>query len=314
MNNKALVSIIVPIYNMEQYLPDFLESLCQQSYSDLEIILVNDGSTDSSLNICNDHAKRNSRIRIFTQENAGVASARNFGLSVSTGEYIIHADPDDLLPSDAIENLLISLLKNNADICIGNYYIKYPRKTIKKNVKKTFRKNELIKDLALGNMHGSLWNKLIRRSVISDINFIPGVNYMEDKIFLINLILKAPKIKINYVNSIVYIYNQRSGSYTNSDKYIDNLKHSTDIILKISSPLLSEKELITIHNKLRIAIILSSEKPKKSLSFQDSLIIKDKRVGFHFRFAIFFLIKGWVFPLKFLKYLRKTRIKILGLY
>ena len=110
------VSIIVPIYNKEKYLEKCLDSILGQTYRDLEIILVDDGSTDNSLAICQRYAEKDPRIKIYHKPNGGVSSARNLGLEKSTGKYISFVDPDDFIHSEFIERLEMMLVQSDAEI------------------------------------------------------------------------------------------------------------------------------------------------------------------------------------------------------
>ena len=112
------ISIIVPIYNTERYLQETLDCITSQTFKDIEIILINDGSTDNCLTICREQAKRDSRIRIFSQDNAGVAVARNKGLELASGDYVIFLDSDDIFASNLLQELYNKALKTNADITI----------------------------------------------------------------------------------------------------------------------------------------------------------------------------------------------------
>lgn len=108
---EALVSIIVPIYNKEKYLKECLKSIETQSYSNIEILLIDDGSTDSSLLICEEHKKADQRIKIFTKANGGVSETRNYGLCKANGEYIAFVDPDDYIDIRYIEMLVLAIKK-----------------------------------------------------------------------------------------------------------------------------------------------------------------------------------------------------------
>ena len=123
--NTPLVSIIVPVYNTEKYICECLHSLIQQSYSHIEIIAVDDGSTDSSLSILNDISEKDNRLKVFSQPNQGVSATRNLALSEATGEYIMFVDSDDYIIKDTIENLLDCAYKEDGDIIQGNYYSFY---------------------------------------------------------------------------------------------------------------------------------------------------------------------------------------------
>ena len=123
----AKVSIIVPIFNARDYLGRCVESLLKQTMKSLEIILVNDGSTDDSLQICHFYAKDDKRIRVIDKPNGGVSSARNLGLDVARGEYIGFVDPDDWVEATMYENMVNKATNNNADICICDCIRRTPR-------------------------------------------------------------------------------------------------------------------------------------------------------------------------------------------
>ncbi|SEQ06129.1 glycosyltransferase family 2 protein [Epilithonimonas lactis] len=168
------LSIIVPIYNAEKYIEKCLESLVQQSYANLEIILINDGSTDSSIEICRQFATYDHRIKILEQSNGGPAKARNYGMLNTTGDYIGFVDADDYVEIDFFEKMIQASISSNADIIISNIKeIKSSNvilNTLPKN--RIINKNE-IKDLVikqyytsyLGNL-ASLFNKIYKKSFI----------------------------------------------------------------------------------------------------------------------------------------------------
>jgi glycosyltransferase involved in cell wall biosynthesis len=124
------VSIIVPIYNVAGYLARSIQSLRDQTLEDLEIILVNDGSTDNSLCICEEHAKSDCRIQIIDKSNGGVSSARNVGLEVATGEYIGFVDPDDWVEPSMYESMYTKLTQTGTDLCMCNFIMEYPNRSV----------------------------------------------------------------------------------------------------------------------------------------------------------------------------------------
>ena len=126
MKNNPLISVIVPIYNTSKYLPRCLNSIINQTYKNLEIICINDGSTDSSLSILQNYAQKDSRIKITTQKNAGLSAARNTGITKSTGKYITFVDSDDEISHNMLEKLLVSLQKNDTDISVCSFKEIYP--------------------------------------------------------------------------------------------------------------------------------------------------------------------------------------------
>ena len=115
------ISVIIPVYNDEKYLAQCLDSVLRQTYSNLEIILVDDGSTDSTPELCEKYREKYANIRILHKKNGGVGSSRNAGLEMATGEYVLFVDHDDLLSETHIEELYKLLKKNDADIAVGNF-------------------------------------------------------------------------------------------------------------------------------------------------------------------------------------------------
>lgn len=117
----GLVSVVVPIYNVDMYLADCLDSLLSQTYPDLEIILVDDGSTDGSASLCKRYADHDERVRYYRKENGGLSSARNFGIHEATGDYALYVDSDDLIAPDMIEHLMRALIDNHADVAVCGF-------------------------------------------------------------------------------------------------------------------------------------------------------------------------------------------------
>lgn len=188
---NPLVSIIVPVYNAEEYLCRCLESIISQTYQNIEIILVDDGSKDASGQICDEYAEKDARIRVIHKENGGVAIARQTGLNVAQGKYVIHADSDDWVEPNWIEELLKSALKEKVDIVICDYYNEYQSGSINVSSKPTsLKKEDILSDLLYGSIWGALWNKLIRKDCFERycVSFIPEMNLQEDLYVICKLI------------------------------------------------------------------------------------------------------------------------------
>lgn len=117
-DSKDLISVIVPVYNVEKYLPKCLESIINQTYKNLEIILVDDGSTDNSAKICNEYAKNDNRIKVYYKANGGQGSARNYGMKIAKGEFVTFIDSDDYIAEDLCEYLLKFLKQNQLDVAM----------------------------------------------------------------------------------------------------------------------------------------------------------------------------------------------------
>ncbi|HAQ2281002.1 TPA: glycosyltransferase family 2 protein, partial [Enterococcus faecium] len=125
MNSSDLISVIIPVYNVEKYVGSCLESVCNQTYKNLDIIIVDDGSKDSSNKICEDYALKDSRIRIIHKNNAGLGLARNTGLEHVKGKYVAFIDSDDFVAANYIEAMLNGIKRSNADTCYAGYYEYY---------------------------------------------------------------------------------------------------------------------------------------------------------------------------------------------
>ena len=227
-NNKK-ISIIVPIYNGEKFLDECIESILNQTYKNIEIILVNDGSTDESLNICNKYKKEDKRIIILNIKNNGVANARNEGIKKSTGEYISFVDSDDILFPSYIETLYTTINRENVDVVRCNYIKKdYENgKETKGNLsnlkdKKYFSKdfNELIINFCTlnNNIPCYVWLLLIRKDKI--IEFDKTLKYMEDTDFYMRLLMNINNIY--FLNEYLYVYRVNNEGISNSRKKIKN--------------------------------------------------------------------------------------------
>lgn len=186
------VSIIVPIFNAELYLNKCLDSIVKQTYKDIEIILVNDGSTDNSGEICDKYASKDKRIIVFHKENGGVSSARNIGLNVSTGDYIMFIDSDDWVESNMVNTLVKIQEVSNYDVIMFGSYIENTKHDKTKRVKfkkESFNsKNEIMKFLPSfikDEKITTLWNKIYKSSVIkkNNVKFNEELSIAEDALF-----------------------------------------------------------------------------------------------------------------------------------
>ncbi len=186
MNNE-LISVIIPIYNVEKYLEKCIESIINQTYKNLEIILVDDGSKDKSDEICDEYAKKDNRIKVIHKENSGVSSARNVGIENSKGEYISFVDSDDWLEKDFIEKLHNIIKENNSDLAQSGYYRVVGENKEKINSTENIEnidKNEfLIRVLSPQTGFGLCHMKLIKKKIIGDIRFNENLKAGEDALF-----------------------------------------------------------------------------------------------------------------------------------
>lgn len=205
------ISIIVPIYNSEKYLNECIESLVNQTYENTEILLIDDGSLDNSLNICRNYEKQDSRIKVFHKENGGASSARNIGLKNATGDYISFVDSDDYIEINMIEEMYRLLKKHRAQMCISKI-----DKRKQKKEEKILTQEDLLDNFF--RIHGeedthSVCGRLIHRDLLGNYQFIEGKmnEDVETTYFLAKSCNKAIKIEKNYYN-----YRKNLSGVTNS--------------------------------------------------------------------------------------------------
>lgn len=198
----VVISVIVTIYNAEQYLNKCLDSIADQSYQDIEIILVNDGSSDRSEEICNRYIASDQRFRLVNKQNGGVSSARNEGIEKATGDYLAFVDSDDCPSLNMLEILCESMVRENSDLVIGSFLNDYGMKRKPDKKRKPYGAFhprdyflQLISD-PFTFYYGVVWNKLFRRSIIEQysIRFNESISYMEDWSFLMKYLKYVKKI------------------------------------------------------------------------------------------------------------------------
>ena len=227
----ATVSIVVPIYNCAAYLPMCIESIIRQTYPNLDIILIDDGSSDNSLEICKEFAKKDSRIRVLHQENAGVSAARNAGIEMAEGEYITFVDSDDELLEKCISLLVGDIEFWSADFAFASkLYVTSDQQVTSRCIKgaediSVFTGiDTLVQSLDFDRRMTSCHGKLFRKQFLSDIRFVEGRKVNEDFYFVFLCCLKQPKVV--YRNECVYKYYYRENSASHDsfgDKYFDML-------------------------------------------------------------------------------------------
>lgn len=269
---KELISIIVPVYNVENYLDKCIESLVSQTYKNIEIILIDDGSTDNSGKMCDEWAKKDERIIIKHMKNAGVSSARNSGVKIAKGNYIGFVDADDFIKEDMFEFLLTNMHEHKSDISICSSFHIY------ENGKVTHEKKENI-NIELSNIEAlicifktgyygtGIWNKLFKSDLLKNNSFNIGISYGEELPVLFNAIKNSKKIFYSSVPK--YYYFQRTGSATH------NKKINIGMIKNFKSVISENYDFINKNEKLKKTIyshyILSCfQVYNRSVIYQDS--------------------------------------------
>lgn len=267
-------SIIVAAYNVEEYIQRCINSIIKQSYSNLEVIIVNDGSTDQTLSVI--ESIKDKRIIIIDQKNGGIVKARKAGFDIATGEYILFCDGDDWLENDAIEKLYTQVLVDSPDIICFHCYRTFDsyKEEMKIYQSEVVYIKPPLKSLFLNYLLPSVCTKLIRRDFILSHNFEfpPGISYADDLAIIATLFIHHPKV--TYLDEYLYNYYQRPDSITKKvsknlleidtvTNYIaECLKESQQFeiykeefeylifIHEFYEPIIFAKELFNIHHEL----------------------------------------------------------------
>lgn len=209
MNNK--ISVIVPVYKVEEYLPKCIESLLNQTYSNLEILLVDDGSPDKCGQICDEYAQKDSRIRVFHRENGGQSTARNLALDHAQGEYIAFVDSDDWCQPEMYARMMEAIKQNDADMAVcGITYESYFQKAEKPAKARVLDNLQTMKAyLQDPDIGPFLWNKLYKAKLWDDIRFIP-MKQADDARIIHEVLGRSEKTVV--IEDAAYMYLQRAGS------------------------------------------------------------------------------------------------------
>lgn len=307
---KDKISIIVPIYKVEKYLSKCVESILVQTYTNIEIILVDDGSPDQCGEFCDKYARHDSRIKVIHKENGGLSDARNVGIEAATGTYIAFVDSDDYIHPQMIEKLYEAIYRNNADMSICNFEYVYSDMICKDNCENSPIKDEVItgKEILIHKLMGSgmwywvvAWNKLYRKTLFKSIRF-PNGKIHEDE-FIIHKICGECN-RVVCVPDVLYFYVQRKGSIT-SEKfdikrldraeaeldrcfYLININANNNIVYKTLILALNDIQKgyeyysISIYNKMRRC----RELRKESIRIAKYLLQSDLSTKFKCRLII----------------------------
>lgn len=284
-----LISVIVPIYNVSAYLKRCVNSIIGQTYKDIEIILIDDDSTDDSGIICDQMGSRDERIRVFYKENGGLSSARNFGLLQSNGDYVCFIDSDDIIAEYYIEVLLKLCIDYHVDIAVARYSIfngetfLFQRPT---DEHIDFYSGKDAVNLLFGSDYVNYvvaWNKLYRKSLFDDIRYPEG-KYNEDEAITYRLFYNSKTVAVS--NAVVYGYYMRPGSITKSAfsrkklDYLDIAKQRADFFKENDEPILYASFLFVYSITLldyanKVNIKLKDESLAKNLKKEYNLTCKE---------------------------------------
>lgn len=246
------ISIIIPVYNVEPYLDRCLNSVLSQSFTDFEVLLIDDGSTDASGKICDKYASRDERIRVFHKENGGVSSARNVGLKEAKGEWIYFVDADDEVLPDGLQ-ALVDGIRDDVDVVMGNWEKRDNEDNLLWKIDSKAclltKKDGILINFGLSNKcpgnWGWLFMKLFKTSVIRNKNllFTPEITYNEDELFIIQYLCACKGVTNKIIDS-VYCYRESATSVMESTKYRFNprILESFDAQVRMCQCIANDKE------------------------------------------------------------------------
>jgi len=298
----SLISIIVPIYNSEKFLSRLIDSILCQTYSNIEIILINDGSTDGSAETCIHFANKDSRIIFLDQKNSGVSNARNAGIECSSGECLLFVDSDDILPKIAVDSLYNSMVVENSDIVIGSYVKKsnFKETTVQPNASSD--KLSYVESILRGREHSAMWNKLVSRDVIGEIRFDINLTYMEDQVFFLELLQK--NVKLSFIKQVVYFYILHPEACTSKmfQNSLSSRIYAVHIICSIYSKKTSQQLIVLFKaNCIYFLILNNSELARYAFPEISSQILSNKLLPYYKKAFIWFYINEYKRVLCFLK-------------
>ena len=278
------VSIIVPIYNTEKYIKECLESIIKQTYRNIEIIIINDGSTDNSEDIIEQYKDKDSRINIIKQKNLGVSYSRNIGINAATGDYIMFVDSDDIIIENYIEQMMDILKKDKLDI-IKSSYKKFNNNTsIYTNVSffkenyKIINKNEINKLFIKTTNFNSSCMQIINKKIIdnNNVRFDINIGFAEDFLFTYKIFLLSNKI--GYINNNGYLCRENNESSSRTGQINKQIKNCTDTI-KAYNILYNKQNNQEVSNKILLHITyLIRSRSVKHINYNN---FKEKLLNFY---------------------------------
>lgn len=240
------ISIIVPVYNVEKYLSDCLTSILSQQDINLEVIVINDGSTDSSLNIAKTFEAQDGRVKLFTYTNQGLSVARNLGIEKANGKYIQFVDSDDYLPADSLKRCLDICEKHDLDACLGSALIKFESEyenvqaySDKRYIRPTKVSNKVMPGndvfsslIQINKYEVSACLYLLKRKSIKELRFKPKILH-EDNLFTTQLLLSNDFSRVMIITDPIYIRRFRPNSITSMDKTIKHTNGLNEVYLEL---------------------------------------------------------------------------------
>lgn len=279
-NNDILISIVIPAYNAERYLNSCLNSVVNQSYKNLEIICVNDGSTDNTQLILEQYSKKDCRIKIINRENGGLSAARNSGIDIATGDYIGFVDADDWIDKDMYKILYENIRKHKSEIAVCKFVCVFKLKiNTARNTDPVTLKGIKAIDNLFSNFYGDYaWNKLYKKSLFDNIRYPEGT-YFEDRYVTYKLYERASKI--TFVDKGLYYYLQHKQSIMHENFGIKKMKDNINsYVERLENKHFSENYLFwesfvdTLRTYLMSSLKKANEEGSQQTEYLNSVIEK----------------------------------------
>ena len=275
------VSIIVPIYNSQQYLSSLLDCLANQTYSKkhLEVILVNDGSTDISENICKEYCNKNKNFHLISKTNGGISSARNAGLNVATGHYVTFLDSDDTCSLQYVEKMVEAFEKYNSQLVCCGIIEKYDSKTneygYKKNKNFSIKNEKAYVDFFNDYWLPVVWNKLYIKKLITE-KFDETISYDEDTVFNLNYLKNVKSITCIKEKLYTYYIRQNSNSLSKQgmNQIFEKSKVTNKFRLNLSKQIFKSKKAVYVACRKIIKAIFQEVQQNYNNKMQKSKILK----------------------------------------
>ena len=298
MDSNDLISVIIPVYNVKDYVKESIESVINQTYKNLEIIIIDDGSNDDSEKICDEYAKKDKRIKLIHQKNQGLSAARNKGLDIANGKYISFLDSDDMYYPEMLEKTYNAMINNDVD-CVICDYVKGKNKEKTKRLKgrlnikedKIIDNKKALNYLIHKKINTSVWNKLYKKELFDNVRFPKG--HVHEDIILTMKILKNSN-KTYLLNKKLVFYRMNSSSITHTyskknivDLYISHKEYEKEIKENISNLFMERDYYNVCKENLYIYICIyikneisnSSEKNEVRKLLKEYISISEKNIN-----------------------------------
>ena len=307
-----MISVLVIAYNAQNTIARCIDSILNQSYAEFELIIIDDGSVDKTLEIITSYSLRDTRIKIKTRENLGVAYSRQEGLDMAVGEYSIFVDADDWVEPTFLKSLYECAIFSNAEMVICDILVERPNNKVEYLCErpKSLQSNEILGQM-ICELHGSLCNKLISKSAYARtrVRFLPGLDCCEDQYVVMSLLSKG--LTVSYLNEALYHYDKTNeSSITNN--WLDFPVSKRVLFIKSVQPLIVEEEQKQYFNNYIGSVAYTATASSKSACpnykelFEEFLPnIKQAQIPRHKRIICYLRLKGIVVPTRLIKMIRR---------